>query len=313
MLIAGIDENGLGPLLGPLLVTGVCIEIPGKEYDADALWCLSTPETPVADSKKMFSPGRMKKSEAAVLPWLEIATGGLTTERHLHEKILVNHPVAAEACPEEGKRLCSAGRETLPLWIQPGSDLHDSLSINKKKAKGVLEENGAVIRALESVLVCPKVFNDSVVRYGKMFLDFRYFIEVAAAIRKRVEEDVLFICGKIGSTKRYADWFSFMGMDAAIICESRQMSAYAAAGLGEFRFIRDADDAHFCVALASMAGKYLRELAMHRLNGRLRQWMNSDCAWISGYANARTRDMIEKTANARRSLGLPDECFIRIR
>jgi len=146
-----------------------------------------------------------------------------------------------------------------------------------------------------------------------MFLDFRYFIEIARALRKRVEQDVLFICGKIGSTKRYADWFSFMGIDAGIIHESTSESAYAAAGLGEFRFIRDADDAHFCVALASMAGKYLRELAMLRLNGRMKKWIDSDCAWISGYANARTRDMIEKTANARRSLGLPDECFIRIR
>jgi len=313
MLVAGIDENGLGPLLGPLVVTGVCIEIPGEEYAPDALWRLSTPDAPVQDSKKLFSPGRMKRSEAAVLPWLEIAAGGLKTQRHLHEKILINHPVDSEACPEEGKRLCSAGRETLPLWIEPGSDLHDSVGINTRRAQSVLDKNGSVIRALLSVLVCPKVFNDSVARYGKMFLDFRYFIEIARALRKRVEQDVLFICGKIGSTKRYADWFSFMGIDAGIIHESTSESAYAAAGLGEFRFIRDADDAHFCVALASMAGKYLRELAMLRLNGRMKKWIDSDCAWISGYANARTRDMIEKTANARRSLGLPDECFIRIR
>ena len=52
MLIIGIDENGLGPLLGPLVVTAVAFE--AEEYDRDAFWRIGREYMLADDSKKIF-------------------------------------------------------------------------------------------------------------------------------------------------------------------------------------------------------------------------------------------------------------------
>ena len=67
MYIVGIDENGLGPRLGPLVVTGSIFEIEGAYYPAKFWDEASIPGLIVNDSKKMFSQRDKARGERSVL------------------------------------------------------------------------------------------------------------------------------------------------------------------------------------------------------------------------------------------------------
>jgi ribonuclease HII len=75
----------------------------------------------------------------------------------------------------------------------------------------------------------------------------------------------------------------------------------------ELRFVRDGDALHLPVAVASMIGKYLRELAMERLGASLGAAEDPP----SGYRDGRTKAFVRESAALRAALGLPDSCFLR--
>ena len=65
MIVAGIDEAGYGPLLGPLVVSGVVFSVPDRLAEAN-LWdvltrCIAPTASkgehrlPIADSKRLFN------------------------------------------------------------------------------------------------------------------------------------------------------------------------------------------------------------------------------------------------------------------
>jgi len=312
MFVCGIDENGLGPRLGPLVVTGVLVETAGPNYAAPDLWRLSAPDHPVRDSKALFKPDQMARAEAATLPWIRAAVGDAASEIRLHEKMVLNHPVfSTRDCPACAEALCAARDLALPRWMS--QDESQDLGACKEKISSILLSSRARIALMKSMVLCPARFNREVVRLGKLFLDFKLFMDLAVEVRKHAGRDLLFLCGKIGSTQKYGAWFEALGLKAEARLETRPESAYLVEGLGEVRFIRDADASHFPVALASMAGKYLRELAMDRLNAALRSWQLDIRSWVSGYPGERTNEAIRVSIAARDRLGLPLECFVRIR
>jgi len=77
----------------------------------------------------------------------------------------------------------------------------------------------------------------------------------------------------------------------------------------EIHFVRDGDALHLPVAVASMIGKYLRELAMDRLAAALGAGHDPP----SGYRDQRTKAFVRESAALRAALGLPDSCFLRER
>ena len=72
----------------------------------------------------------------------------------------------------------------------------------------------------------------------------------------------------------------------------------------------DADANHLPVAMASMIGKYVREVSMERLN---RYYVGHDPSLprVSGYHDPKTRDMVERTQALRYKLQIADACFER--
>jgi hypothetical protein len=102
---------------------------------------------------------------------------------------------------------------------------------------------------------------------------------------------------------------------------SRQRSAYYFPGLGELHFVQDADARDVLVMLASLVGKYVRELLMARISrfydGAEAPPSTGAAAGtalgVSGYHDERTDAWVAATAARRRTLRIVDDCFERAR
>jgi ribonuclease HII len=76
--------------------------------------------------------------------------------------------------------------------------------------------------------------------------------------------------------------------------------------------VRDADERHLLVGLASLVGKYLRELLMGRI---VRHYRTADPALevehASGYHDPITTRFMVGTDALRKKRRVPDDCFVR--
>ncbi|HEY3237700.1 MAG TPA: hypothetical protein VGJ84_23470, partial [Polyangiaceae bacterium] len=97
-----------------------------------------------------------------------------------------------------------------------------------------------------------------------------------------------------------------------VVQQSARVSAYRFPGLGDIEFVRDADGRDPLVMLASLAGKYLRELLMARV-ARYYLGADSDQPRPSGYHDPVTARFVRASAVLRKRRRVPGECFERER
>lgn len=297
----GIDENGLGPLLGPLVVTGAAFDAPG--YDREAFWSLAGPDLLAGDSKELWDRHRPAAGENAVRRWL----GLFRVEAGDHAALLRSVglappvPLPCAAIPD----CCAPSREPLPRWGAGDG----ALSLGAWDRLDRARVRPAGIRA--SVL-CAGAFNRALEEgHGnKLRLDCERMLAVLATLLPAEPGgQVLALLGKVGSTRRYGQWLeaAFPG-GVETLEEQPEISRYRIPGRDvEIQFVRDGDALHLPVAVASMIGKYLRELAMDRLGAALGAGDDPP----SGYRDRRTKAFVESSASLRVALGLPDSCFLR--
>ena len=115
----------------------------------------------------------------------------------------------------------------------------------------------------------------------------------------------------IGGVRDYASRFSrFEPQAVRPLTGRRGQRRYAVEGVGEVRFEVDADARHLPVALASIVGKYVREICMRRI-GEFYQRGNTRLKLASGYHDPVTTRFIDATEASRRELGIAPDCFRR--
>jgi len=300
--VVGVDENGLGPLLGPLVVTAVSFE--ARSYDREAFWALAGPDLPAADSKVLFSRGSMARAERATLAWLDLLGLSPTSRDDLAGAIgLV--PEVAPPCPDPSAPACRPAHIGIPIWSAgPGGRAPEG-------ARDRLDRAGVRVRAARQIAICPGLYNRETRRPGKtkLRLDFDAMMRLVSREAEDAPGGLLALCGKIGSTRRYGPQLeaAFPGRWRALGEEAAE-SAYEVDGIGAVRFVRDADSLHLPVAVASMIGKYAREIEMLGLN-RLLGWSEGRAA--SGYRDPVTARFVRETGHRRAEIGLPDRCFLR--
>ena len=76
--------------------------------------------------------------------------------------------------------------------------------------------------------------------------------------------------------------------------------------------MQDADASDLLVMLASLVGKYVRELLMGRI-AHFYVGSDPDVDSVSGYHDQRTDSWVEATTPRRRLLRIVDDCFERAR
>lgn len=303
-LYVGIDENGLGPQLGPLIVTAVLARL---SDDAERV-LLCDPAAffheRLDDSKKLVDHRHVALGEA----WARVLAGGSEV---VDPAVLVGRLVLEgledlqAPCPKAAKAQC---------WSTAGERFEaDEAKLERARADlERLRSLGVEVLWARSSVTCVKRINEGR-RDGltRMDLDLRAMESLIVAARAQAGQQIVARCGKVGGLMRYENKFSLLsGHLTTVIEETRAESAYRLAGLGRVHFLRDAEERDPLVSLASLVGKWMREALMRRI---VRFYRGHDEALpdASGYNDPVTARFVTGSASLRRRLRIADGCFLR--
>ncbi len=275
-IVAGIDEAGFGPVLGPLVVSASAFEVP-DELVGVSMWKLlagAVGKRPsrkrrgvaIGDSKKLYSRSRknaLEHLERAVLAMLATRNDRPDTFGRLLASI-------APASRDETQRYpwYSGGDLTLPRCIsRTDVDLAaNALSVAMKQAGVALVDIGT-----EPVLTGE--FNRMVQATNNKSITL---LSITGRLLMRVWQNappglLRIYVDRQGGRIRYLPQLQrmFDGCRFRIIDESDAVSAYSMSDgrrTAEIIFSVSADGRYLPAALASMTSKYIRELFMSLVN-----------------------------------------------
>jgi ribonuclease HII len=312
----GADENGLGPRLGPLIITAVLAEV----TDAGHKLITRAPRGKLAellgDSKALLAHGDVALGEAwaRVLVARQSTPGrraipleAQTVDDVVHAIAMDDAPFMRRKCPESAHDQC---------WSIAGEVFEAEPALLKAVSRALddLEKKGVRVTLAQSAVVCTNVLNEQAKKgITRFHVDLHAMERLVLMMRESVGEEVLAICGKVGGLGHYLEAFGpLAGRLATVLAETRLESAYRVAGLGEIRFVVDADSGDRLVSLSSLVGKWMREILMSRIT-RHYQSLDESVPSSSGYHDPNTAKFIAATSLLRRKNKIPDDCFERRR
>jgi ribonuclease HII len=273
-ILAGIDEAGFGPVLGPLAVTGVAFRVPDAQLGR-CLWktlCETCTDRStragrrlvITDSKKLYrSRGSLGPLERAALVML--AAGG---HRPSSWRALLDL-VAPEASGVLDQYTWYRNTDIpLPLGGEVG-DVGTQANAVRKDGR----DHGIELVGVCSELLPAGHFNRLVrnTRNKAVVLLGLILRVVDRIMRSAPGERVRLYVDRLGGRTHYRDALmaALGGYDLYVLEESPTRSAYRlvrSSRTCEVAFVTGGDARHFPVALASVYSKYLRELQMHVFN-----------------------------------------------
>lgn len=274
----GIDEAGYGPNLGPLVMAVVACRTPtmddgwhhmraavrrqGEEDDGRLL---------VADSKVVFSQTKgLACLESVVLAYLKGRGPSHAIGSSLHSLVAT---VCAGSVGEMRREAWFDGTTPLPVAIDAAC-----LKGGVDSWRRATEAAGLEWGFTASVLVPPERFNALVEQWGSKgaVLGVGLTELLRPCLQLPGDDHVEVVIDKHGGRNRYSALLQHIAEDAMVLVreEGAQCSSYDIVGLNRsvrVSFMPRADASAFCVALASMLCKYLREVLMNEFN---RYWLD---------------------------------------
>lgn len=282
--LVGIDEAGLGPVVGPLVVTATSFEVPEELLTAD-LWRVlagAVGRRPadgapiaIADSKLLYhgarSPGGIGHLERGVLAALG-CLGPLPADLAQLRSLLTALDDAAEGEPWE-----AGPPPAVPAAIA-AAELEQGVAV----LRSALAAAGLRLTAVRADEVRPARLNRLLaVHDTKADVVFDVVAGLLAPVLAEPGFAVVHV-DRLGGRRHYRELLERLpGVRWVwILGEARDCSSYRLEtdhGAVEIHFEVGGDGLRLPVALSSMVGKYLRELAMACFN---RYW----CEQLPGLA-----------------------------
>lgn len=314
----GIDENGMGPRLGPLVVTSVLARVDPEREGARI--ATSRPRGAFAkrigDSKKLVAFDDASLGEAwarAIVSYTQAKAGKLqapplTPTDLLSTVALDSDHVLRSPCPSHHADLC---------WGDEGETFssNDDAVASCTKDLERLRDRGLEVLRVRVAIVCTRKLNEAVgAGLSRFDVDLHTMERLTLSAREDAGEDVYALCGKVGGFDFYGDRFGPLGGHLhTVLVEGRARSEYHLPGVGRLAFLRDADESHLIVGLASLVGKWARDHLMRRVVRwhRTRAPDGHDLPEASGYHDPVTSRFVEATALVRKKLRVEPECFER--
>lgn len=315
----GVDENGLGARLGPLIVTAVLARVsdPGARFLRRKL--PKKLRADLDDSKALVSNKKITLGEL----WARSLLRATDPETHSPVPLALVDQLSLDSlkfrkslCPPNDMRQCFSpppeeflGSDAELLRI--GSHLDD------------LSARGIEIRRVRSVICCTKRLNlmkeAGIHRFSADLHQMeRLLLDAAASLPdESPRPHLVATLGKVGGMNQYSRFFGPLGGRLhSILKESHDLSSYHFPDLGTLHFEKDADQKHPLVMMASLVGKYVREVTMQGIAEFYRNEMalaKDEFTVPSGYHDHVTGRFAQEIAPVRKRLHLVDECFERRR
>ncbi len=291
----------MGPRLGPLVATAVSLEL--RRYDPARLRRRGE-ALRMGDSKRFGAFGRMGELEGLTLALAERAAG-----RPIRDADALLDALGLDGLP--GLRApCPGGATTAQCWTPLPLPAFGGDADEGRARLAKLEGRALRVRRVRTVWACAGTLNAAMeAGVGKLDVDLRLFERLLIDARTALGEPLDARCGMIGGLRRYAPRFHHLE-GAEVLSEVKGTSRYRVPGLGTLSFEVKADDRHLAVGLASMVGKVVREIAMHRIVAHYRAF-DDTLRPASGYHDPVTRAFIVATAPHRRRLRIAPPCFER--
>jgi len=295
VFVIGIDENGLGPRLGMFCLTASVFEC--KNYDPAAFRKIFG-AAGVKDSKQILSSRKMEKGREIVLSFLKSLDGETPSSWDAFLRRVGFLKIS------EYKKKCR--KNCLPLCWNNTESLEGNCALPDLKLNA-----SAKLKEIKVLYYCPKMFNEGIKRRStKTALEFEMLERFFSKYRALYGKNVLYICGKLGGTKKYERFFDFLRNFKLVRKAEGKNSFYEFKNFGRVEFVMDAEEKHFPVALSSVFGKVVREIFVRRMNSFFKKYIPT-LKNASGYNDRITADFILKTSALRKKLKIPDDCFIR--
>lgn len=273
-ILAGIDEAGLGPVLGPLVVSGAAFRIPDENVHT-SLWelldesCTQHPQKgdrrlAITDSKVLFRRKQgMAPLERTALVMLALSGHHPTTFKELLTCIApdasaylsrypwyVNHDLTLPVCDEVGDittRANAIKRNCKNLQIKPLGIFSEPIN------------TGQYNRLVKNTR------NKAVVLLGLV-------LRVIDRIMKIAPNEHIRLCvDRLGGRTHYREAITtaLPEYELQILEETTDQSVYRlvrSSRVCKIEFVTRGENKHFLIALASVYSKYLRELYMIMFN-----------------------------------------------
>ena len=260
-LLAGVDEAGYGPLMGPLVTGCSAFDVP-EEFDLRRLsqqW--KALDIEVGDSKKIYSQGGLKSLERMVLPFLSLKEG-------IPERLVdLLDRVGCDRDEWKTYPWYSGGGPCLPYSAQR-EEIEERIKILRASLMNS-EVSWAGVRC-RSVYVGE--FNRRVKGSNKGWLLARIsgeLLQWAASLGKGSAKDEV-QCDRQGGRKYYGELLQYLFDEKPRVLEEGPAHSEYILDLADRKlkvsFTVDGDANSPAVGLASMVCKYVRELHMSMIN-----------------------------------------------